>query len=260
MEIIEIISLSIVSLVIFIFIYRYFIKPRRTVISNYYTGSKNAKSGYCVPFAGGVVTHTCSATYSMDLKIEEYDHQKDAHVFSIIKPLTVTSDPTKFINTNSQCYSFKAGEDIDYKNTRLTLQLKKDINTLLVTTRHYRKGETIAINNIPLKQWANISVVFDTNIMEIYINGNLRETYILDVSVDTGAERMVTTQQSGFTGYIRNVQYIPEALESKEINKLFSNKPSGIGNTVTRSASNAINYLVELPGKYFYNYDNGSCA
>ena len=274
MDILEIVSLSIVSLVIFIFIYRYYLKPQKKVISSFNTGSKSALTGYCVPDNGKGMYHSCAATYSMDIKIDKYKN-KNSHIFTVGNfdgaPGGAGADGAYSVKPSVYGCSYFDNENIldettRDNNNRLTILLEKDINNLLIKSNMLQEP-FVRIKNISLQEWLNISVVFDifngSGTIEIYINGNLRETYIIkqkNMCPETNNLKMYATQQNGFNGYIRNVQYIPDALESKQIKRLFTNSGNGIRDTVFKSASNAINYLFELPGKYLYNYDNGSCV
>ena len=268
MNILEIVSLSIVSLVIFIFIYRYYLKPQKRIITSFNTGSKSALTGYCVPDNGEARYHSCTATYSMDIKIDKYK-SKNSHIFTVGK---FAANSKYSVKSSAYGCSYFDNDNILYEdirddNNRLTILLEKDINNLLIKSNMLEEPY-VRIKNIPLQEWVNISVVFDiyqgSGTIEVYINGNLRETYITNKNLlsscpDTSNLNMFATQQNGFNGYIRNIQYIPDALESKDINRLFTNSGNGVSDTVIKSTSNALNYLINLPAKYFYNFDNGSC-
>jgi len=248
MEIIDFVALTIVALVIFMFVYRLYFKKQHRNISTVNNKAVSANSPSCVPESGATKTHECLATYSVDIKIEDYlGSTQNKHI------LSVCAKPT----TQIKCaFNNQAQLSAPSKN-RLTLTLDKTINNLIITSEFLDSPKTI--KNIPLQEWVNISVVFDTDRMEVYINGKLSNTSLLINTVLSFNLNMYTTQLGGFDGYIRNVQYIPDALSTREINSLMGQSTGGAGSFYD-TMNSALNTIIELPGKYFYNYDNGSCV
>jgi hypothetical protein len=248
MEIIDFVALTIVALVIFMFVYRFYFKKQHRTISSVNNKAVSANSVSCVPENGASKTHECLATYSMDIKIEDYlGSTNNKHIFSVCaKPVT-----------QIKCAFNNQAQLTALLKNRLTLTLDKTTNNLIITSEYLDSPETI--ENIPLQEWVNISVVFDTDRMEVYINGKLSNTSLLNKPVLSNNLNIYTTQLGGFDGYIRNVQYIPDSLSTREINSLIGQSSGGAGSFYD-TMNSALNTIIELPGKYFYNYDNGSCV
>ena len=251
MEAVDYIALTILALVIFMIIYRFYFKKQHRNIRSVQTNPVSATSPQNIPTDETPRHHACLATYSMDIKIEDYDN-KEKHIFSAIDKAKVAKTTTA-----SNVSKIAIG---DYGKSRLTLTLGAKLNDLNIYSEYLKStGKKEIIERIPLGGWVNITVVFETNRMEVYINGRLSGTYILQNPVISGDLNMYTTQNNGFSGYIKNVQYIPDTLSTKEINSIMGNS-SGKVESIYDTLNKALNTVLELPGKYFYNYDNGSCV
>ena len=235
MEIVDFIALTIVALVIFMIVYKFYFKKTHRNIRSVNTKSVSASSPQQIPEDGSPRHHECISTYSMDIQINDFNPAKEKHIFSAL------SDAKFSVSSNS----------------RLTLELGEKTNELIITSTYLDSVQIIP--NIPLQEWVNISVVFNSDILEVFINGQLSQTYILNGYVRGEDIYMYTTQMGGFEGYIRNIQYIPDSLSTREIRNLMGQSDSGAG-SIYNTVNKALNTIIELPGKYIYNYDNGSCV
>jgi len=235
MEIVDFIALTIVALVIFMIVYKFYFKKTHRNIRSVNTKSVSASSPQRIPEDKSPRHHECISTYSMDIQINDFNPAKEKHIFSAL------SDAKFSVSSNS----------------RLTLELGEKTNELIITSTYLDSVQIIP--NIPLQEWVNISVVFNSDILEVFINGQLSQTYILNGYVRGEDIYMYTTQMGGFEGYIRNIQYIPDALSTREVRNLMGQGDTGAG-SVYNTVNKALNTIIELPGKYLYNYDNGSCA
>jgi len=268
MEFIDFIALTIVALVIFMFIYRFFIKKQHKsigfvdtnpvsarspqCIENVYSTTKtektkDSKTGFITESVNTVPWHECIATYSIDIQLNDFTNtSEEKHILSICDNKGIT------FHNGTKC-SFENLDIEKLQKNRLTLTFDKNINHLIIRSENLKQKETIEY--IPLQEWVNITVVLDHDRMEVYINGKLTNTYLLSKSVVGGPLYMYTTQKGGFDGYIKNVKYIPEALQSRDINSMIG-KTEGIAGSLYDSMNNMINTIVELPKKYLYNYDS----
>jgi len=237
MEIVDFIALTIVALVIFMIVYKFYFKKTHRNIRSVNTKSVSASSPQRIPEDKSPRHHECISTYSMDIQINDFktNIKKNKHIFSAL------SDANFSVSSNS----------------RLTLELGEQTNELIITSTYLDSKKRI--QNIPLQEWVNITVVFNSDILEVFINGMLSRTYILKGNVQSGDMYMYTTQNGGFEGYIRNIQYIPDALSTREVRNLMGQGDTGAG-SVYNTVNKALNTIIELPGKYIYNYDNGSCV
>ena len=243
------IALTIVSLVIFMILYKYFIKINTSIVPSF-NGNRSASSPYCIPDDGTARTHLCESTYTMDINIQELSYKKPSHIISVCEKL----DPKKTTSNSNfgstACVSFKKehiptwGED-----HKLAVLIDKDINNLHIHSKHLDNPKVI--KNIPLGEFINLSFVFKPTYMEVYINGLLADTYILQKQPPASEPlHIYATQLGGFNGYIKNTQYIPKALNSSEIPSVFDSK---------YSLNNIFTTIVNYPSKLFHKYDNSSC-
>lgn len=222
MEFIEILSLIIIISVIFLFIYRFFIyKKTSNLHISSLNESKSAQSPYCIPEDGKARINTCTATYTMDINIQKINYHKNQHIFSVcdksgIEHNNISRSTTACVSFNKTLLDLEKDykeNDITLPNNRLTILIEKGNNNLLVFSKYFNKSKIIKIENIPLNKFVNIEIVFNTYYMEVYVQGKLYNTYILQENVGSESLNIYTTQQGGFVGYIKNVKYIPNNVQ-----------------------------------------------
>ena len=264
MEIVDFLALTIVALIIFMIVYKFYFKKTHRNIRSVNTKSVSASSPQCIPNDGSSRTHECIATYSMDIQINEFDTTKKKHIFSALSGDKLTTPHVTPLLGN--CVSFdKLKYTLDSKKNRLTLELGDKINELIVTSKYLDSTQTYIVKNIPLQKWVNITVVMDNDRLEVFVSGKLEKTLLYKIVTgkrehpSSEKVHMYATQMGGFEGYIRNIQYIPDVLSTREVRNLMGQSDSGAG-SMYNTVNKALNKIIELPGKYFYNYDNGSCV
>ena len=79
---------------------------------------------------------------------------------------------------------------------------------------------TLSFSDFPLKKWTNVAVVLNEKIFELYINGLLAETVILDSSIKYNNGDLHIFPWGGMGGYMSSLSYSNRALSSKDLYNL----------------------------------------
>ena len=76
---------------------------------------------------------------------------------------------------------------------------------------------TIKFSDFPLKKWTSVAVILNEKIFELYINGLLAETAILDSAIKYNNGDLHIFPWGGMGGTMSHLKYINKALSSKEL-------------------------------------------
>lgn len=96
---------------------------------------------------------------------------------------------------------------------------KKNQEPYYVNTIEYAKLE-----NIPISSYFCLTAVFDKNKIELYLNGQLRQTkMLLGIPIESNENGFIGIGNS-FAGNIANFRYIPYSLYPDEVYFLYNNK------------------------------------
>ena len=76
---------------------------------------------------------------------------------------------------------------------------------------------TVTFSDFPLKKWTNVAVVLHEKIFELYINGLLADTVILDSAIKYNNGDLHIFPWGGMGGYMAKLTYANKALSSKDL-------------------------------------------
>jgi hypothetical protein len=79
---------------------------------------------------------------------------------------------------------------------------------------------TLTFSDFPLKRWTNVGIVLHEKIFELYINGLLADTAILDSAIKYNNGDLHIFPWGGMGGYMAKLTYFNRALSSKDLYKL----------------------------------------
>jgi hypothetical protein len=112
------------------------------------------------------------------------------------------------------------------------IYIAKRTNDLIVEITTYVKRERCIIENIPLQSWVFVGVVVHNKTIDIYINGTLFKSHVLEnLPVQTEATIRYGLN-GGFDGSLNKLVYYFRALSSLEIMDLFHKNKGGLTNSV----------------------------
>ena len=119
-------------------------------------------------------------------------------------------------------------------NPSITLgKYENDINVELSTygpNGHDSKPFSCSVQNIPLQRWVNAIVSLNGRSLDIYIDGKLVRSNILDKPLTMNTDDLYINADGGFDGIMTNFKYFNRALSPEEIyimyNKSYDDKIS----------------------------------
>lgn len=84
------------------------------------------------------------------------------------------------------------------------------------------------VENIPLQKWVHLVYVLNNRSVDIYINGKLERTCILQgIPVNMQNDKLTVNYNNGFYGKMGKLQYFTSTLTPEEIAKLYISGPTG---------------------------------
>ncbi|AET73094.1 hypothetical protein PGAG_00205 [Phaeocystis globosa virus 12T] len=149
-----------------------------------------------------------------------------------------------------------------YKN--LAISLDKYENNLLIDIETYSDSvenkttfTRYLIKNIPIQKWNNITISIDTKTMDVYLDGKLRNSFILHGiyknKYENNAEKNIYLgnlggSNVGFEGYITRIRYQPHSINPQEANNIYK---AGISASLAKTMYNKYGLKVS-----FMEHDN----
>ena len=101
-------------------------------------------------------------------------------------------------------------------------------NSIKVTTSHTgANGMTSCdVENIPLQKWVHLTYVLNNRSVDIYVNGKLERTCVLEgIPVNNANDKLTVNYNNGFYGKMGKMQYFTKSLSPEEIVSLYMAGP-----------------------------------
>jgi len=147
-----------------------------------------------------------------------------------------------WIYINDYVYRHKEDKIIINRNYNPCILLTKEHNNLNVISHVETdiknniddiesEEEETAINNceiknVQLQRWVNINVSLNDTVLDIFINGNLFKTCILNGYPKPNVGALEICPDGGFNGFISDIKFVNRSLSISEIKSNYRNGPS----------------------------------
>ena len=82
------------------------------------------------------------------------------------------------------------------------------------------------VKDIPLQRWVNVNLSLNNKVMDIFMDGKLSKTCIINGYPKPNIGSMDITPNGGFNGFISSVRFSNSSLSLSEIGKFYKNGPS----------------------------------
>ena len=162
------------------------------------------------------------------------------------------SIPPALTNQSIHISKSVCGESTLFKNLGLTLDkyennLFIDIETLLSSSDDCSgsKFTRYKLKNIPVQKWNNLTISVDTKLMDVYLDGKLRNSFILhnvyknDYNPNSAKNIYLgtitqgsTMKNQGFKGFITRIRYESNSINPQEAYNIYR---EGINSSLARS-------------------------
>ena len=122
----------------------------------------------------------------------------------------------------------KAGEDgIIYPNNGPGLYLAPNTNNMYVIMSTYNDyKEEVMVPGIPLQKWVNIIIRVKNKTMDIYVNGVITQSILLNGVPKQNFGDVWMCSNGGFDGYVSNLWYYAEAIGVSKIAEINRKGPN----------------------------------
>jgi hypothetical protein len=82
------------------------------------------------------------------------------------------------------------------------------------------------VENIPLQKWVHLTYVLNNRSVDIYVNGKLERTCILEgIPINNANDNLIVNYNNGFYGKMGKMQYFTRSLSPEEIVSLYMAGP-----------------------------------
>jgi len=186
-------------------------------------------------FSDDRLTTTNNAKEQIIISKSKLDHQSKSNF-------------TYSIWTYIDDWNYRFGEEkyIINKHNSFTMKFDKDVNNLIIDVNlasDHNLVHTCIVDDIPIQKWVNILVSIYDRSMDVYINGKLVKTCILEnVANSKGQTNIDITPNGGFSGNTASFRYIGDATNPEEAYNIYK-----------KGASSSI--LVSLLNKYRFKLE-----
>jgi len=103
---------------------------------------------------------------------------------------------------------------------------------------------TCKINNFPIQKWVNLVISLQGEILDVYVDGKLHKTCVLDgVPKSSSGSDVHLTPNGGFSGFTSNFQYWDKGSNPQEAYNIYRN---GYGGGILGNAFNKYKLRVQF--------------
>jgi hypothetical protein len=170
---------------------------------------------------------------NMWVYVNDYVYRKDEDKCILYKGDVIgtlnNAEPENNINTkcNPSLWLLK---NVNTLRVLIGLETKydsnKDCNQTLQACGEVIDSETCDIENFPLQKWVNVNISLRSNVLDIFLDGNLHKSCILGGFPIINKGDLFICKDGGYNGYLSNLKYSNKALPSGEIAKIYKNGPT----------------------------------
>lgn len=157
-------------------------------------------------------------TASQNMCYSSYEAIPD-NIFSKIKTDKDTSP-----NKKGSDYNKLEDKDCVYDNKNYGLGSP---NTMFIHSMEKDTGlEEVEIKNMPLQRWVNVTLQVHNNIIDIFMDGLLHKTHIIEQgAVKPNDDNIIIGSTGGFDGYVSRIIWANKALHPGEIYEKYKEGP-----------------------------------
>ena len=161
-------------------------------------------------------TKKTNFAYSIWVNVSSWSGDSD---FGREKIIFAKSSTTPALDTNK---SFNPNSD-----TILSMSLDKHENNVKIKVAYQPdtggsaiKHHTCTVYNVPLQKWVNLIISFDTRVLDVYMNGKLVKTCIIEnvpyIGTGDATYNVHLTPAGGFTGETANFRFFKNSVNPQE--------------------------------------------
>ena len=101
----------------------------------------------------------------------------------------------------------------------------------------------VDISNIPIKKWVHVAIRAENTMLDVYINGVLRERVVLQYVPKQNYSDILVCQRGGFNGNLSNLRYYNKALNAIQLSNIVYWGPNLSASSSTNTTKGGFDYL-----------------
>ena len=126
-------------------------------------------------------------------------------------------------NVNPETYA-TGGTNLIKMNMIIMVDIFPYVDPDSGTRQYYQK---VIIEGIPIKKWVSVILRFSSqNILDVFINGSLKQRVKLFNSVRQNYDDVFVNPDGGYDGFLSNLRYFDYSIGTFEINQIVSSGPN----------------------------------
>ena len=152
--------------------------------------------------------------------------------------------PTKYQHVFSKGDSTWGADGIASINNAPGLYIKPGKNVLHIVMNTSGGPDAIVdIDNVPIKRWVHVAIRMENTMMDVYINGTIRERKVLQYVPKQNYNNVMVCQNGGFNGNLSNLRYYNKALSVIQIANIVYWGPNTKASKSTSTTKGGFDYL-----------------
>jgi len=157
---------------------------------------------------------------------------------------TATAAPTKYQHVFSKGDSTWGANGIASVNNAPGLYIQPGNNGFHIVMNTVGGPDAIVdISNIPIKRWVHVAIRAENTMLDVYINGVLRERVVLQYVPKQNYNDVLVCQHGGFNGNLSNLRYYDKALNVIQLSNIVYWGPNLSASSSTNTTKGGFDYL-----------------
>lgn len=157
---------------------------------------------------------------------------------------TATAAPTKYQHVFSKGDSTWGANGIASVNNAPGLYIQPGNNGFHIIMNTVGGPDAIVdISNIPIKRWVHVAIRAENTMLDVYINGVLRERVVLQYVPKQNYNDVLVCQHGGFNGNLSNLRYYDKALSVIQLSNIVYWGPNLSASSSTNTTKGGFDYL-----------------
>ena len=157
---------------------------------------------------------------------------------------TATAAPTKYQHVFSKGDSTWGDNGIASVNNAPGLYIQPGNNGFHIIMNTVGGPDAIVdISNIPIKRWVHVAIRAENTMLDVYINGVLRERVVLQYVPKQNYNNIMVCQHGGFNGNLSNLRYYDKALSVIQLSNIVYWGPNLSASSSTNTTKGGFDYL-----------------
>lgn len=179
-------------------------------------------------------------TYSLWIYVNNWNYKNGEYkpIFGKFSTTGTGNDINSYLEGTETCLADLSPTENCAFNPSPVVTFDKFENNIIIYLSYENKDTTFkkpfkcTVRNIPIQKWVNLSFSVYKKTLDVYVNGKLHKTCVIDYIPIMEKGNILITPGGGFDGYTSKFQFYPEALNPQEIWNIYTNGYGSLASTL----------------------------